>query len=239
MGTTLSILIVGAVGAWRELLLDQLSCIPEVVALEQAADVAGAMDALHSDHFDVVFVDVTTAGLEGLDWDHLSDRPGTGSWVIFYIVPTTQPEQVRHILQVVARAPAAAAVGAREVAAGLESGSGWSALRNRVPVLFRGQVLLVRIESVYMVTFDDRRVVVRTADGAFNSTLRMAEFEERVRGRSFLRVHRRYVVNLDHVQSVQSQVNGTYVLRVGNDDAQYPVPVSRRHAIALRQELRL
>ena len=241
MGETFSILVVGPEGPGRELLLDQLSSLAEVVALQEVAELADALDPLWADHVDVIFVDAAATQLDGRGWEQLSGRPSGAPQVVPYLVPPIRPQQLRQLLQLLASPAADPGASGREQKQipTPDPGPGWAALRNRVPVVCRGQLRLVTIEAVHMATFDDRRVVVRTQDGAFYSTLSMAEFEARVRGRAFLRVHRRYIVNLDHVQSVQSQINGTCVLRVGSGTSEYPVPVSRRRAVELREELRL
>jgi DNA-binding LytR/AlgR family response regulator len=64
----------------------------------------------------------------------------------------------------------------------------------------------------------------------------LAECEERLRDQRFLRVHRAYLVNLDHVIEVSPSFGGTYVLRT-DDRRNSEVPVSRSYVKAMRSAL--
>jgi len=102
----------------------------------------------------------------------------------------------------------------------------------------RNHILLLPCDQIRVASIEGEQVVVRTSEGRYPTRLTLTDFEDRVRGRGFLRVHRRYVVNLRHVVSIEGFFNGTYLLQLsGVPDL--TVPVSRRHAQQLRAALRL
>jgi DNA-binding LytR/AlgR family response regulator len=125
---------------------------------------------------------------------------------------------------------AAALVASRE--------AGEPTLDDRLAVTVRNQILLLPSDQIRVASIEGEQVVVRTSEGRYPTRLNLTDFEARVRGRGFLRVHRRYVVNLRHVVSIEGFFNGTYLLKLsGVPDL--TVPVSRRHAQQLRAALRL
>lgn len=219
------------------MLLDRLSALPGITALEHAAGAPQALEALDAAHFDVLLVDAAVSRRSVAAWERLTERLGRAPRVIFYLTSPPEDDQISSILDAAGAAGRAPSPAVAEAAGGDEEA--WAALRRRIPVFFRGQIRLVPTGAVHVATFHDRRVVVRTAEGAFPCPLSMGELQGRVRGHAFLQVHRRYVVNLDHVQSIETQLGGGYVLRVGSGTSEFPVPVSRRRAVELRRELGL
>src|SRR5207302_1213962 len=79
----------------------------------------------------------------------------------------------------------------------------------RMPVTVRNQILLLPSEQIRLAWIEGDQVMVRTSEGRYPTRLNLTDFEARFEGRGFLRVHRRYVVNLRHVVSIEGFFNGT------------------------------
>lgn len=83
---------------------------------------------------------------------------------------------------------------------------------------------------------EEKKVYMHTGGGdklLVHYTLK--ELEPRLKPHGFARVHRSYIVNLDHVAEVAPWFSGTYVIRM--DDAhRTEIPMSRRYAAQLKQE---
>jgi len=81
----------------------------------------------------------------------------------------------------------------------------------------------------------EKSVYVRTKQSEYAAPLTMQEIEGLLTcgtaGRSFVRVHRQYIVNLDKVAEVIPWFKGTYFLRIDDCKSQQ-VPVSR-HKVGL------
>jgi DNA-binding LytR/AlgR family response regulator len=60
--------------------------------------------------------------------------------------------------------------------------------------------------------------------------------EQQLGDKGFLRVHRRFLVNLGRVREIEPGINGTLYLAT-DTQAREIVPVARRHAPQLRQAL--
>ncbi len=111
-------------------------------------------------------------------------------------------------------------------------------LGDRIPVSARGQIRLVPVADIRVVSVDGERVAVRTPEGRYFVRQTLGDLEQRFERHGFLRVHRAHLVNLNHVSSIESFFNGTYLLKLdGLPDL--TVPVSRRHAADLKAAISL
>jgi two-component system LytT family response regulator len=64
----------------------------------------------------------------------------------------------------------------------------------------RGTIVPVALERIERLQAQDDYVSIVTRDGHYLMAARLGEPEEQLRGRSFLRVHRSHIVNLDYVE---------------------------------------
>ena len=83
----------------------------------------------------------------------------------------------------------------------------------------------------------DDYAYLQTDTDRYFSTVSLAQLEKRLDGHGFFRVHRGYLVNLEHVKEVESVPGGTLLLTLdGTDDK---IPVSRRRVSSLKKALQL
>jgi DNA-binding LytR/AlgR family response regulator len=80
-------------------------------------------------------------------------------------------------------------------------------------------------KKVYMQTTARERLLVRQT---------LKELEDRLRPYNLLRVHKGYLVNLDHVAEVEPWFSGTYVVRMA-DAVRTEIPMSRQYAAVLKK----
>lgn len=95
--------------------------------------------------------------------------------------------------------------------------------------------VLVDYQNVLWAVAEAKKVYIQTAAGErllVRHTLK--ELEERLGGHNFARVHKGYLVNLDHVAEVEPWFSGTYVVRMA-DGAGTEIPMSRRYAAHLKK----
>ena len=98
--------------------------------------------------------------------------------------------------------------------------------QNRVLVDYR-DILWMEAEAkkVYMQTTLGEKLLVRHT---------LKELEPRLGPHSFARVHKAYLVNLDHVAEVVPWFSGAYLVRMA-DEARTQIPMSRRYAAHLKK----
>jgi len=157
--------------------------------------------------------------------DHAVEAFGLAA--LDYLMKPVRPERLGVTIGRLVRAQALA-----------EAQTGAPALDDRIAVSARGQIRLIPISDVRVAVADGEGASVLTSDGRYHVRQSLHELEHRLNGHGFLRVHRGYLVNLNHVSSIESFFNGTYLLKLsGLRDV--TVPVSRRHAADLKSAIRL
>lgn len=118
-----------------------------------------------------------------------------------------------------------------------QRGASWPSERvGKLAITVNERILLIDLERIVYVGYEEKQVVVKTVDGEYRLAATLAELERKLGAAPFLRVHRSYLVNLNHVTEVQPWFNGTYTLLCKDGSK---VPVSRTHMRDLKQALGL
>ena len=199
----------------RELLgeFEWMTCVGE------AGDGRTALELIDSLRPDLVFLDIELPELSGLEvlrrMTHDPDIVITTAYdryavaafeleAVDYLLKPFGPERLRKTAERLLRtasasgdapAPAGAAARARDVLEQLADGS----RPTRLFVRDRGRVVHVPIGEIERLEAQDDYVAVITRGRRYLVYLGMAEFEERLDPRSFVRIHRSHIVNLDYV----------------------------------------
>ena len=97
-----------------------------------------------------------------------------------------------------------------------------------------GAVVLLDYKEILWIEAEEKKVYVQPVTGerlTLNYTLK--ELEERLTGHPILRVHKAYLVNLDHVLEVAPMFSGTFIVRMNNTH-RTEIPMSRQYAKAVK-----
>ena len=243
----LDVLVVDDEAPARDELAFLLEQQPGVGRIAQAADGSECLDTLARTSFDAVFLDVRMPHLDGLALARLIGRLARPPQVVFvtayedHAVEAFGLAAVDYLMKPVRRERLEVTIGrlrrARTGAAREQPAA--SALGDRLAVSARsGQIQLLPVAEVRAFVADGEGVSVLTVEGRFHVRQTLSELELRFQGQGFLRVHRAFLVNLNHVASIESFFNGTYLLKLsGLRDL--TIPVSRRHAADLKAAIRL
>jgi two-component system response regulator LytT len=84
-------------------------------------------------------------------------------------------------------------------------------------------------ETIYYAARVDRFIEIHTEKGKIETKMTLQELEEKLRGYSFFRPHRSYLVNLDYIKEIVPWFNGAYNL-ILTDKNHTQIPVSRTSA---------
>jgi len=183
--------------------------------------------------YDIVFLDIRMPGLSGLDALPLI-RHRQDAEVVFvtayeqhaleafelaaadYVLKPVSEARLRRTLDRLAlrRAPARPQV-ERLAAEGAQG------------------ALLLRIEDIRFIEAQGHATLARTFEQTHRTRFTLAELERRFGRHGFVRVHRSYLVNLEHVVSLEPFFGGSYLLRV-DDRERTEIPVSRSSVAAVR-----
>lgn len=99
-----------------------------------------------------------------------------------------------------------------------------------------GQTFLLDFSEVLYIDTVDKKTFLYTADGVYETPLRLYELEERLRGHDFFRAGKSVLVNFGSIQSLRPDLGGRLRLTLRNGEAVY---VSRQYAPRLKKRLGL
>lgn len=104
--------------------------------------------------------------------------------------------------------------------------------------VYKGEAIIpIRTDRIIYVEAAGRHCDIMTDSGLYHSGYLLYELEQLLSGPRFFCCHRSYIVNLDHIQSVQLWVNSSYRLKMEGSDTL--IPVSRSRTTELKRLLNL
>jgi len=223
----------------RKRLARLLGDMPDVELVGQCADAHEVLAALRDSDPDVVLLDIQMPDLSGLDAPKFF--PPGGPSVVFctahpaHAVSAFDVGAVDYLLKPIDGARLRKALDrVRERTPGAAPSPGPALERLALPTR-QGIVLLDPREITHAVLADEL-VTVYTQAETYLSALSLQELEGHLGGGSFVRVHRRALLNLAHVvRLAPNEVGGFVAETVGG----HAVEVSRQAARGLRRRLRL
>lgn len=98
-----------------------------------------------------------------------------------------------------------------------------------------GNRLLVSFQDIFYVEADAKKVFIYTVAGEklqVRQTLK--ELDDRLSQHEFARVHKGYLVNLNHIHEVAPWFSGGYLIKMG-PNGETEIPMSRRYAAKLKE----
>ena len=99
-----------------------------------------------------------------------------------------------------------------------------------------GQTCILDEDKVLYIDTVDRGTFLYTADGVYESRLRLYELEEQLAPRDFVRVSKSAIVNFDQVRSLRPDLGGRLRLTLSNGEV---VVANRQYVPAIRKKLGL
>lgn len=216
--------------------------------VDQVDDVETAIDALarlQDSRYDLVLLDIRMPGLSGLDAVKVINRANPRPHVVFvtafdehaveafeveaddYLLKPVSERRLRRALERVQTSQASSAPGVSPVAS-----------LDRLAVETDDRTILLKVGDIRYANARGDYTYVRTFDHEYQVRSSLTELASRLEPGGFLRVHRSYLVNLDHVLELQPYFSGTYVLIMA-DQHRSEVPVSRSGIRTLRARLRI
>ncbi|MFC2339350.1 LytTR family DNA-binding domain-containing protein [Olsenella sp. oral taxon 807] len=108
----------------------------------------------------------------------------------------------------------------------------------RIPVEKGGRKVLIPVSQIHYIEAKDDYSCIYTGSERFLSTVSLAKLEQKLTTHGFFRVHRGYIVNLEHVEDIEVIASGILQLGIKNIPEK-KIPVSRRRVVTLKRALGL
>lgn len=229
----------------RKRLRRLLAALMDVEIVAECASGDAALSALESLDVDVAVLDVQMPGLSGLEVSEAAAELG-----VEIILATAHAEHavaayahglVDYVLKPVDAERLAVAIERARAriaqrAATTSASAAGPRPSERLAITVRGEVRLFAPADIEHATLESELVRLRVGDELVWSELTLQELEARLAGPDFLRVHRRALLNLAHVDRLRPVSTGGYLAITRRGDE---VPVSRQEARRLRKRLGL
>jgi two-component system LytT family response regulator len=234
----------------RKRLVRLLAAMSDVTVVGECADAHEVLDRVRAGGVDVVLLDVQMPELSGIE--ALQLFPADGPVVIFctahtahavaafdvgaidYLLKPIEAARLRKALERARDRDARRRYG--EELARFKGGGAQERPLDRLALPTRQGIVLLDPLTVSHAELDGELVTVHTADAQYLSALSLQDLESRLPGERFARVHRRAIVNLEHVVRLEPNEVGGYTARTRNGRA---VEISRQAARDLRKRLGL
>ena len=227
----------------RKRVLRLLGELPDIEATFECESGDEVLAKLKTEDVDVAILDINMPGKTGLET--VLAMPEDRPYIIFL---TAHPEHavqafdvgaVDYVLKPVddARLEKALARARASLDQGASSASAPPTARpSKLAIATHGGAALVNPSEVTHATFDGALVTVHTAARSILTDDTLQDLEEKLPKGPFERVHRRAIVNLEHVDRLESVDSGGYVACLSTGKR---VDVSRQSARRLRRRLGL
>jgi DNA-binding LytR/AlgR family response regulator len=236
---TLRVLVVEDELFTREELTEFLADIPEISEVLEAESGEAAVKLLGSTAFDAVFLDISMPGLDGMDVARVISMLSTPPAIVFvtaseshaieafgigavdYLLKPIRPERLAESVARIARRrrTSSDASPADELAV--------------VQIEHSRRTLFVRRDDIQFAEAHGDYVRLHTAQGTHLIRLSLSYLEDTWAPAGFVRVHRGYLVAVGWVHDLRVTSSAGLVACTPAGD----VPVSRRHARGLKEQL--
>ncbi|KGK85055.1 histidine kinase [Desulfosporosinus sp. HMP52] len=226
--------------ARSELMHQLLEIIPEAI-ISEADSGSAALEIMSKETFDLVFIDINLGDIEGTVLASTVQQLMPKAHIIFataysqyallafeigvsnYILKPFEKSRLEKIVAKCRKESEASCT---------------KTLSNRLPVNCNRRIILVDISSIVYIETDNRSCVIHTKNGDLTENLAIREYEKRLFGHRFFRIHKSYLVNLEEVREIFPWHNNSFALKmVGYEDQ--ILPVGREKIKELKQILKI
>lgn len=204
-----------------------------VVVAGQAANATEALELIENDPFDVVFLDISMPGIDGMRLaEAIHETNGPKPHIVFvtahseravdaFAVNATdyilKPARLDRLRQAIAKIPKRTPTPADESPTDLA----------RISVEKRGVFHVIPVVDIICFESEDGIVVAQTAESRFITDFNLKFLEENLATDLFYRCHRSFIVRIDAIKSIAPYGAGTYMLALDGIEKQIPLARSR------------
>ncbi len=231
----------------RSVIKEYLQDYPEISVVAECSNGFEGVKAIQEHKPDLIFLDIQMPKINGFEMLEVLDNPPA---VIFttaydeYALRAFEANALDYLLKPFTRERFAQALNkwktshdqtgsdTREVLANMTQPEE----RNRIIVRFNGEIRIIPSAEVYYFEAFDDYVKIFTKDDYFLKKKTLSHFEEVLDPARFMRVHRSFLLNLDHLTKIEPYEKNGHIALLKNGRT---VPLSRNGYSRVRELLGL
>lgn len=234
----------------RSIVQEYLKHYPQINVLEECNDGFEGVKAIMQHRPDLVFLDIQMPKINGFEMLELVDHPPS---VIFttafdeYAIRAFEAHAVDYLLKPFSKERFDKAVqkwltqqensgGAAFSPALLATAAQMPQQHSRIVVKDNGKIKIIPVQDIWFIEAADDYVKIVTAGGAHLKNKTMHFFEATLDSRQFVRSHRSYILNIQHITRLEPYEKESYIAVLHNG---LKIPVSKSGYLKLKQVLGL
>ncbi len=209
-----------------------IGVMPGVTLVGECDSGEALLERLRKEPVDVLLLDIRMPGLSGMEVSRL--LPEDGPYVIFV---TAHPEHALDAFDAGAVDYVVKPVEAGRLKVAIDRAREHlkkTSAPEKIAVTTARGIVFVAPEDISHAEYDGFLVTLHAGDRFVATELSLTDIEARLPPERFARVHRRHLINLDHVERLEPTASGGFVAHTKGGDR---VPVSRQAARNLRKRL--
>lgn len=103
---------------------------------------------------------------------------------------------------------------------------------DKLTVYANDRILLIKIQEILYCTSEESKTIIITENGSYFASESLATLEKKLALKGFVRVHRAFIVNLEHIVELEPWSSSKYNLILHN---RHSIPVSRLYMKDVRK----
>ena len=223
-----------------EYLISKVSREAEIFTAEGSEE---ALEIIGSNHIDAAFIDINMPGMDGITLAREMAKLNRDIKIVFataydlyavkafelnaadYILKPFEEERIRLTIGKIFRHKTEKAAEAADTP---QKNSRSTEKKVKKLSVWKGdRVILIDIKEIVYIMADERNSIIKTVCGEYLCNQSISHLEEKLESESFFRIHRSYLINLEHVKEIQPWFNNGYIVIMDKYEKD-EVPVSRK-----------
>ncbi|GEN86184.1 LytR/AlgR family response regulator transcription factor [Oceanobacillus sojae] len=243
MGQLMNVLIVDDEPYNREELKHLLSDFPQIQSIKEAESGEEAIMKTMQHQPDVIFLDVEMPKVSGMEVAKAIKKLKKPPFVVFataypqFAVEAFRYDAVDYLLKPYDEEQLGETIQRLEKKIGVEEQGNSGKMLGKLAVDVEGDIHYLELNDILYMSRIEKRTKLVTRQGEFDTKMPLKQLENRLLAYGFFRIHKSFLVNLEHIQRLTPWFNGAYHLQLeGSKDT---LSVSRNYVKALRTKLEI